>query len=72
MEERSMVICTHCQGTGVRRIETLVDHHKGEYEVTHSDCSVCEGTGRRVRILTDNLYPWRQGPSTSDLWGFDK
>lgn len=72
METRTMEICKRCNGTGVVKHEVLVDPHKGEYEVTHSDCKPCLGNGRMIRIVTDELYPWVQGPATSSLWRFEK
>ena len=52
-----IMLCTTCHGEGYVRIETLVDHHKGDYEVELKDCPLCKGSGRlKKTVSTTTTY----------------
>jgi DnaJ-class molecular chaperone len=57
-ETREIVICTNCEGKGVKVHAELTCYHKGEYDYTSYPCKACEGSGRRVKTVTTVYRPY--------------
>jgi len=50
--ETEILICHACEGSGVVQMEEIEDHHNGVYRFWNEICSTCNGSGRRIKIVT--------------------
>lgn len=41
-----VILCSDCDGEGTVEKDTLVNHHRGEYETEVIPCHRCNATGR--------------------------
>jgi len=41
-----LTLCIDCAGVGKKSHRELVDYHKGDYDVTFTTCTSCNGSGR--------------------------
>ena len=49
-EERNIILCHRCSGTGFYTTERCVDYHRTDYETERHSCEICRGDGRLVFI----------------------
>lgn len=43
--EKTVMLCTHCKGTGTYWREELTCYHRGEYDYFPEKCALCDGYG---------------------------
>lgn len=54
-----VILCMHCEGKGYKIYEELVNYHKGEYETSKYDCTICEGSGRLEEETRVKYTPYK-------------
>ena len=45
----SIVVCSHCNGSGISERDELTDYHRNDYDYWNVLCSGCDGQGRLVK-----------------------
>jgi len=48
-QNKEVLSCSHCSGTGWTSREELTDYHKREYSTFNDQCKFCKGDGRITR-----------------------
>lgn len=59
MQKSEVVLCENCEGKGFKWHSELVNYHKGEYDTTKQDCSVCAGSGRLCQETVVTFKPYQ-------------
>lgn len=54
-----IIICSKCNGEGVKHCNELTDYHKGIYRHWDEVCEKCEGSGRLLETTTVKTKPYK-------------
>jgi len=52
MKTEEIVLCEACKGKGTVEHSELEDFHHGTYKHWETDCDVCDGGGRLLKVTT--------------------